>query len=104
MGIGDDMSDKAEELGGQGKEALGEAIGDEELQAEGILDQFVAKAKQVGESIKDFAEDASEHVKDFAEDAAEHVKDFATDAAEKGRELADEASEKIKHARDDLNH
>ncbi len=97
MGIGDDISNKAEELGGVAKEALGDATGNEELKAEGILDQLAAKAKQFGESVKDFAEDAVEEVREFAGDAAEHVRDFAEDAAEKVEHVKDETVAKFKH-------
>ena len=98
MGIGDDISNKAEELGGKAKEAIGEATGNEELQVEGIFDQLAAKAKQMGESIKDFAEDAVTEVREFAEDAAENIKEFAGEAAEKAEHLKDETVARFKHS------
>jgi uncharacterized protein YjbJ (UPF0337 family) len=49
----DKMKNKAEELGGQGKEALGDATGDRDLKAEGQADQASGNIKQAGEKIKD---------------------------------------------------
>ncbi|MGH3608377.1 MAG: CsbD family protein [Pseudonocardiaceae bacterium] len=54
MGIGDKISNKAEELKGKLKEATGEATGDEHLEAEGKVDQAESKIKQAGEKVKDF--------------------------------------------------
>jgi uncharacterized protein YjbJ (UPF0337 family) len=49
----DKMKNKAQELGGKGKEALGEATDDRDLQAEGQADQAKGNLKQAGEKIKD---------------------------------------------------
>ncbi len=49
----DKLNNKVEELGGKGKEGLGRATGDEELQAEGKVDQGKGNLKQAGEKIKD---------------------------------------------------
>jgi uncharacterized protein YjbJ (UPF0337 family) len=49
----DKMKNKAEELGGKGKEAVGEATGDRDLEAEGKADQTSGNIKQAGEKIKD---------------------------------------------------
>ncbi|PZS22738.1 MAG: CsbD family protein [Pseudonocardiales bacterium] len=54
MGIGDKISNKAEELKGKLKEAAGRATGDEHLEAEGKVDQTEGKIKQAGEKVKDF--------------------------------------------------
>ena len=53
MSTGDKISNKLEELGGQGKEAAGKATDDEQLQAEGKADQTSGNLKQAGEKIKD---------------------------------------------------
>lgn len=53
MGLDDKIRNAAEKLGGQGKEGLGEATGDENLRAEGQADQSKADLKQAGEKIKD---------------------------------------------------
>lgn len=55
MGLGDKIKNKAEELSGKGKESLGDATDNEELQAEGVGDQASAKTKQAGENVKDAA-------------------------------------------------
>jgi uncharacterized protein YjbJ (UPF0337 family) len=49
----DQMKNKAQELGGQGKEHAGRATNDEELQAEGKADQSKSNLKQAGEKVKD---------------------------------------------------
>ena len=54
-----DFSNKAEDLAGQAKEGVGEAVGNESLADEGRADQ--AKA-----DIKDAVENAGEKVKDAA--------------------------------------
>jgi uncharacterized protein YjbJ (UPF0337 family) len=53
MGLDDKISNKAEELKGQGKEAVGKATDDRELEAEGHGDQAKGSLKQAGEKIKD---------------------------------------------------
>ncbi len=49
----DKMKNKAQEMSGQGKEAVGEATGDRDLQAEGKNDQAAGSLKQAGEKVKD---------------------------------------------------
>jgi len=53
MGLGDKIRHAAEKLGGKGKEATGEATGDESLKAQGQGDQAKSDMKQAGEKIKD---------------------------------------------------
>ncbi|MGX1159702.1 CsbD-like protein [Arthrobacter sp. SLBN-100] len=53
MGLGDKISNAAEELGGKAKEATGNATHNDRLKAEGQTDQVKADAKKVGESVKD---------------------------------------------------
>jgi uncharacterized protein YjbJ (UPF0337 family) len=53
MGAADKAQNKAEELKGKGKEAAGRATDDEELEAEGQVDQGAANLKQAGEKVKD---------------------------------------------------
>ena len=53
MGLDDKIDNAAEKLGGKGKEAAGEASGDESLKAEGKGDQVKADLKQAGEKVKD---------------------------------------------------
>ena len=53
MGLDDKIENKTEELKGQGKEAVGRAMDDEELMAEGQMDQAKGNIKQAGEKIKD---------------------------------------------------
>ncbi len=49
----DKLGNKAEELKGEGKERVGEATGDESMEAEGNKDQFTGNIKQAGEKVKD---------------------------------------------------
>lgn len=53
MGIADKAKNTAEDLTGKGKEALGDAKGDDELKAEGKTDQKKSSVKQAGENVKD---------------------------------------------------
>ncbi len=49
----DKIKNAAEKLSGKGKDAAGEATGDERLQAEGQGDQVKSSLKQAGEKVKD---------------------------------------------------
>lgn len=53
MGLDDKISNAAQKLSGQGKEAAGNATGDESLKAEGQGDQVKGDLKQAGEKLKD---------------------------------------------------
>ena len=53
MGLDDKIGNAAEKLGGKGKEAAGEATGDDRLRAEGQSDQAKGDLKQAGEKVKD---------------------------------------------------
>lgn len=57
MGLGDKISNKAKESTGKVKEGVGDATNNPDLEAEGLKDQGVAKAKQAGEHVKDAAKD-----------------------------------------------
>ncbi|GAB3191440.1 CsbD family protein [Geodermatophilus arenarius] len=49
----DKLQNKAQELAGEGKERVGEATGDRDLQAEGANDKAAGNLKQAGEKVKD---------------------------------------------------
>ncbi len=49
----DKLNNKAQELGGRGKEAVGDATDNRDLQAEGKKDQAAGNLKQAGEKVKD---------------------------------------------------
>jgi uncharacterized protein YjbJ (UPF0337 family) len=49
----DKAKNKAQEVAGRGKEALGAATHDRDLQAEGQKDQVAGNLKQAGEKVKD---------------------------------------------------
>lgn len=53
MGIGDKISNLAEEAKGKFKEGAGKATGDDQQVAEGKADQSGANVKQAGENVKD---------------------------------------------------
>ena len=53
MGLDDKIKNAAEKATGQGKEAVGDATGDEQLKAEGQGDQAKGSLKQAGENVKD---------------------------------------------------
>lgn len=53
MGTDDKIENKGQDLGGKAKEAVGNATGDEKMQAEGKGDQSKSDMKQAGEKAKD---------------------------------------------------
>ncbi len=57
MGIGDKISNAAEEIKGKVKEAVGDKTDNERLEAEGQADQAKANLKQAGEKVKDVFRD-----------------------------------------------
>ncbi len=57
MAFDDKVDNKAEELGGKVKEGVGKATDDEQLEAEGKVDQKSSKVKQAVENVKDVFKD-----------------------------------------------
>jgi uncharacterized protein YjbJ (UPF0337 family) len=53
VGTDDKMRDKAQEMKGKAKEAVGDATDNEQMQAEGKADQVKGNLKQAGEKVKD---------------------------------------------------
>jgi len=49
----DDAKHNAEKLVGKAKEHIGDATDNEDLEAEGKLDQAKASAKKIGDDVKD---------------------------------------------------
>lgn len=64
MGFDDRIENKEQELRGRGKEALGAATGDAELEREGKRDRAKADLKDKVEDVKDKVEEVAGHVKD----------------------------------------
>ena len=64
MGVGDDMKNAAEKMGGKVKEGVGKVTRNEDLEAEGRVDQAKAAAKQAGQDVKDAAKKAGDNVRD----------------------------------------
>lgn len=59
MGLGDKISNAAQDAKGKVKEGVGDATDDERMEAEGKADQVASSAKKAGESIKDGFKDAT---------------------------------------------
>ncbi len=57
MGLDDKIKNMAEKAKGEAKERVGDATGDESLQAEGARDKTSADLKQAGEKVKDAVKD-----------------------------------------------
>ena len=53
MGADEKFSNKAEEMKGRAKEAVGDATDNEQWQAEGRAERAKANIKQAGEKVKD---------------------------------------------------
>ncbi len=64
MGIADDAKNKAEELKGRGKEAVGSATDDDDLKAEGKGDKASAETKQKLTDAADAVKGKIDDVKD----------------------------------------
>lgn len=56
----DKAKHKAEEMKGSMKEKLGAGMEDEDLREEGMMDQAKAKAKEIGDDVRE----AAAHIKD----------------------------------------
>lgn len=59
MGLGDKISNAAQDAKGKVKEGTGKAIDNEQMEVEGKGDQVSSSAKQAGENVKDGFKDAS---------------------------------------------
>jgi uncharacterized protein YjbJ (UPF0337 family) len=57
MANDDKAANKAQEMKGKAKEALGDVTDNEQWQAEGKADQGAGNLKQAGEKVKDAAKD-----------------------------------------------
>ena len=57
MGLSDKIDNQAEETKGKVKEGVGKATDDEQLEAEGKVDQASGNLKQAGEKVKDVFKD-----------------------------------------------
>jgi uncharacterized protein YjbJ (UPF0337 family) len=53
MGTDDKIGNKAEDLRGKAKEAIGSATGDDALESQGDREQRKSSLKQAGEKVKD---------------------------------------------------
>ena len=49
----DKLKNKIEDVGGQAKEAIGKAVGDDDTKNEGRADQAKSSLKDAGEKVKD---------------------------------------------------
>ncbi len=66
-----DISNKAEELTGSAKQAVGEITGDDELRAEGAADKAGAQVKQGVEAVADKTQEAAGEVKQAVSESAD---------------------------------
>ncbi len=64
MGVFDKAKDKAEQAAGKGKERLGEATDNEDLENAGKRDQISGEAKEAGHDVRDKAAGAVDDVRD----------------------------------------
>ncbi|MCF4122348.1 CsbD family protein [Antribacter sp. KLBMP9083] len=71
MSMGDKIKHEAEEAKGRLKETVGDATDNPKLQAEGRGETLAAQAKQVGDEVKDAAQEVAEE----GEEAVRRMKD-----------------------------
>lgn len=69
MGLGDDIKNTADQVGGKAKEEWGDLTDNEKLEAEGKADQAAAKARKAADDLKEGVSDAAENAKDAWNDA-----------------------------------
>lgn len=60
MGLGDKISNTAKDAKGTAKEHMGDAIDNEQMEAEGKAEQLEADVRQAGEKAKDAWKDATD--------------------------------------------
>lgn len=60
MGLDDKIKNTGQDVKGTAKENIGRATDNEDLEAEGVMDQTKAKFKKAGENVKDAAHDAAD--------------------------------------------
>jgi uncharacterized protein YjbJ (UPF0337 family) len=63
MGLDDKTENKADDLKGRAKEAVGSVTGDDDLKSEGRADQAESSVKQAGEKAKDAVGDLKDSIK-----------------------------------------
>jgi uncharacterized protein YjbJ (UPF0337 family) len=63
MGIDDKANNTAQDLKGKTKENVGDAIGNESMEAEGKGEQASASVKKAGEKVKDAVSDVKDAIK-----------------------------------------
>ena len=63
MGMKDKASNKLQHLKGMGKEALGSAVGNKDLERKGKVDQTKSGLKDAGENIKSATSDVKDALK-----------------------------------------
>ncbi len=63
MGLDDKIKNTADKITGAAKEKFGDATNDDEMKAEGQVDQSEADLKNAGEHVKDAASDAKDAFK-----------------------------------------
>lgn len=62
---------KLDQVTGSAKELAGKVLGDKGLEAEGLVDNLIGKAKEVAADAKEGLDGALEQAKDLATDAKE---------------------------------
>lgn len=75
MGLGDTIKNKAEELAGDAKEAIGKLTGNEKLEAEGKVDQASGNVKEFGNKATEKTDDLSNKVEGYKEAIADKLSD-----------------------------
>lgn len=75
----DKLDAKLDQVTGSAKELAGKALGDKGLQAEGLVDKLVGKAKEVVADVTSDVDSAVDKAKDLAADAKDAL-DGAVDS------------------------
>lgn len=87
MSIEDRVKATTDGLQGQAKQAIGEITGDQQLQAEGKIDQLKSKVGHAAADVKDQAESLTHQAADLAEDLKDKAVDTISDLTDKAKNL-----------------
>ena len=83
MGLGDKISNAANEAAGKAKEGLGNLTDNSELEREGQTQQAGANVRQAGEDVKDGVNSAGQNLKKAGSSASANAKEAWDDASDK---------------------
>ncbi|GAB2604957.1 CsbD family protein [Pseudactinotalea suaedae] len=83
MGLGDKISNAADEAAGKAKEKVGDVTDNADLEREGQTQQAGANVRQAGEDVKDGVNSAGQNLKKAGSSASANAKEAWDDTTDK---------------------